>query len=126
MFNSRCRRLPAARMPLDENAVPPPGLSVFSSNNTRAPFLAATSDAMSPHPPAPMTMMSGSMFCICSNLQPGPQCEPILLWSYIVLELQMQDQSAVDFAHQRVTEPADCRSNPSLIYSPYLVTKRAR
>ena len=51
-------------MPLDENAVPPPGLSVFSSNSTRAPFLAATSAAMSPHPPAPMTMISGSTFCM--------------------------------------------------------------
>src|SRR5687767_873970 len=51
-------------MPLEEKAVPPPGLSVFSSNSTREPLLAATSAAISPHPPAPMTMMSRSTFCM--------------------------------------------------------------
>src|SRR5262249_45441938 len=53
-----------SRIPLEEKAVSPPGLSVFSSNSTRVPFLAATSAAISPHPPAPMTMISRFTFCM--------------------------------------------------------------
>ncbi len=43
-------------MPLEEKAVLPPGLSVFSNSRTETPFPAATRAAIIPHPPAPTTI----------------------------------------------------------------------
>ena len=40
-------------MPLEEKAVLPPGLSVFSNSRTETPLAAATKAAIMPHPPAP-------------------------------------------------------------------------
>jgi hypothetical protein len=44
---------PADRIPREEKAVLPPGLSVFSSSRTDIPSPAATKAAIMPHPPAP-------------------------------------------------------------------------
>ena len=74
IFASRWHRLPAARMPLEEKAVPPPGLSVFSRSRTCAPFLAATRAAIMPHPPAPMTMISVTIESKCCTGPPNKGC----------------------------------------------------